>query len=352
MRIGPQREPFDQQSVLYEWCSDYGAGIFGMNSTHDLPAEMIEFILTQYVRFGVPMPEKAMAESIAECGAWAAYQYVDWVNPYALLVNGLSDVTWSDLSHTHTIEMRDPFSEDGHKLFEANPEQTEVFKPAPGQSQAFFDHAMANPGLDSLPCGFIGAEIKDSLFEFTNPDDILDSDTLAAVQALCIENGLLNETKYSAYFELAAWASFIWMAGPPGKAWRIANHDVFWLCETEGLAILWDHTFMSKTHYSIKERAPKSCCVCGLDSYCVELVLLEGTHRWICERHLNGEVPMYEAANCGSKVCRFVACFNHPSYGQEFAMDRILRGGGQLGRMAGNERVVIEAPAYKMIANK
>jgi hypothetical protein len=74
----------------------------------------------------------------------------------------------------------------------------------------------------------------------------------------------------------------------------------------------------------------------------------------MCEKHLNGDLPLYNGATCGTKVCKFVNCHHHPAHGQYNAQTNVLRATGQIFKMGGNK----EAPALagsagqKLIANK
>lgn len=352
MRIGPERKPFEQQLSLADWCNETGNGVIGYQSPADLPEEMFDFIDSQFKRFGIPViPDGKLFRDITGWGAFAAYYYVDSINPYALLTSGISDVDWSDLGHTHAIDVINTWK---NTRKEADPDLLEIFTPVEGQSENFFNHAMAHPGLDALPYN-MGEEIKWILFDYYGgPEDCCDSTALAALQELCVIDGVFERKRYHAYFELAAWAAMLFMAGPPGRDWRVANHDVFWLCHTEGMAILYDLSFIPREYYEIYEREPQSCCVCGLNSYCVELVFIEGVNRFMCEKHLNGDLPLYNGATCGTKVCKFVNCHHHPAHGQYNAQTNVLRATGQIFKMGGNK----EAPALagsagqKLIANK
>lgn len=352
MRIGPERQPFEQQLSLSDWAQETGNGIIGYQSPEDLPEEMYDFINSQFMRFNIPvLKDGKLFRDITGWGAYASFYYVDAINPYALLTSGISDVDWSDLGHTHTIDIINNYR---NTTKEADPSKLEVFTQVDGQSENFFNYAMSHPGLEALPMN-MGKEIEWILFDYYGgPEDCCNGEALAALQELCVVDGVFQKRRYQAYFELAAWAAFVFMAGPPGRDWRVANHDVFWLCHTEGIAVLYDFSFIPREHYEIHERNPQSCCICGLDSYCVELVYMEGVNRFMCEKHLNGDTPLYSGATCGTKICKYVNCKNHPAHGEYNAQTTILRGSGQMFKMGGqDDRIAIGGgSAQKLIVNK
>jgi hypothetical protein len=131
------------------------------------------------------------------------------------------------------------------------------------------------------------------------------------------------------YFEVAAWAAFLWFAGPDGREWRNSHHDIFYMASRDGVAFMYDMSFIEAKHIRALERAPQSCVVCGLDSYCVEMAHISGTTRFLCEHHMNGE-PVFDGATCGTKICRAVMCPHHPLHGQEHGLMTQLKKTGQL----------------------
>lgn len=333
MRIGPKREedPGDKYT-LYDWAIEGNRGIIGYEFADQLPSDMYEFCAEQYKRFGIHMPDDWW--SIIEAGAWGAFMYLDHDYPYALMHT--SNIKFSEIQFSHTIDLIDPnipgWSE------EADIDKLEVFEPNPDYDVLFFNESMYNPGLENLYQYPDGARIKELIYDY-DLYSLAQEEVRAELQKVC-----KTEDSYHAYFDLAAWAAYLWMSGPLGRQWRIENHDAFWLCETQGLAVLHDMSFLSNTHYKILQRAPKTCCVCGLDSYCVEMVYLEGAHRWLCENHLHmgNTLP---GSNCGSRFCKYVECFNHPMYGMQHAQIAVHKQNGMLAqRLRAPEKLLLANP--------
>lgn len=339
MRIGPSKDKdyHEEKYTLYDWAMEGNRGIIGHEHPDQLPDEMIEFCLEQYKRFGIQEANKW--EDVVRAGAWASFLYVDVDYPYALMET--SSIQMSNIQYLYGIDIVDPKIQGWAE--EADVDKLEIFEPSPGRDRAFFDAAYLNPGLEHLPGYPDGRRIQEIIYDYDMyhyvPDEV--------VKDLAARTGGVDSDSFKAYFELAAWAAFIWMVGPLGSRWRVEQHDAFWLCETQGLAVLYEMCFLANTHYKILKRAPKTCCVCGLDSYCVDVVFLEGAHRYICEKHFNPEVT-HGRANCGSRFCKYVECFNHPLYGATGGLNQVLRSGGMLTqRLQSNQMLV--APDRKLI---
>ena len=349
MRIGTEAKPFEMNTMLADTIGEGGTGIIGYYHPDQLPKEVIEFVYTQYERFNIPiLKNRQHMDEVVRAAAWAIYNHVDVVDPYTLLTYGLCNVTWSNITHSHAIEI---FDEHSKTKITADPEKLEVFQIVPGQDTAFFNEYMGKPGLDSLPRE-LGDALRWTLFDYMDVRDHLDTPVLADLETLCMNGDTLDHKIFKAYFELAGWASFMWMLGPLAAQWRVDNHDVFWLCETEGMCILYETTFIPKQYYTIHDRDPKACAVCGLDSYCVELIQDSDTVQYVCEKHLNGQ-PLFRGATCGSKVCKYVECHHHSHFGMHDALNRVLQHSGQIIKLnKQQERIQIDSsPSKRLIAN-
>ena len=117
-----------------------------------------------------------------------------------------------------------------------------------------------------------------------------------------------------AHIHLVVWCAFVWIIGPLGRDFRDTFCYIFDACHAQGECVLYDSCIYSPQEYLVLERSPKSCVICGLDAWCVEMVYVEGTTRYMCEHHVNPEAisPMH----CGSKLCRFTECPHHPMTGK------------------------------------
>lgn len=339
MRVGPNKnndDRYDERYTLYDWTSEGNRGIIGYQCMEQLPDDMIEFCYEQFKRFGIEMPRAW--DDVVRAGAWATFMYVDVDYPYALME--LSNIKISDIQYLYSIDIVDPKIPGWAE--EAKADQLEIFEPNIGHDEDFFNAAYMSPGLRNIPGYRDGERVEEILYDYGMVDLVPDH----IKTELLKRTGGENDT-FRAYFELAAWASLLWMSGPLGRRWRVEQHDAFWLCETQGLAVLYEMNFLLNTHYKILKRAPKTCCICGLDSYCVDMVFLEGSHRFICEKHFNPEV-VHRMANCGTRFCKYVECFNHPMYGQDGGLRHVMRNGGLLTQRVHSSQL-LTAPDRKLI---
>lgn len=337
MHHGPAHDYMhNHDDQIYDWVESDGSGIFCF-SFADIPDGCLSFILSQFSRFGIECPPEITDCLIA--AASSAFFYIDTVEPYTLFY-GTSDVNITGDWAKYTFEIFDPY-DSGPSGREADPERTETFVLDPNQSEEVFQHCLARPGLDSLPFN-IGGGIRGIMRGDYYPEDVFDAMTYDAHEALdrlCTldsENGpVLDEKRKWAYCELAAWATFLWAAGPMGRQWRYDNNVVYEACLTHGSCILTENAVITPSHFTIIDRPPMSCYKCGTSAWCVELTQDGDITRYICEHCLNEGMPDWGGiANCGSRYCRYSTCQYHPFFGQENAMYQAHRHSGQLNGMA------------------
>lgn len=346
-----QTRDWERKSSLFDWINNCGQGLIGIPSREHLPEEMINFVREQYARFNIPF--NADIDEVALIGAWAAYGLLDFTDPYLWLL-GTSDVSespdWRTKCFTF-IDHSSPFDTTYLKRGEpANPEFLETFVFVPNQCENVFNEIMAKPGLENLP-GNAGLGIKAELDgEYTGYEhdcfaELRDTDGCGyeTLKAMTKE----NSEQARAYFELAAWAAFAWLVGPLSREWRYNTHDVFHLCLKDGISVIYDGAILGKENFYIEDRAPLSCSVCGVDAWCVEMTFIEGTHRMLCEKHVSDGIPLYGAATCGSRICRYVACQNHPAHCRGAAgVHETYRKSGQLTDMV-RQGDMLRLPEYK-----
>ena len=371
MRIGEERDYHNKEAELLNWASYYGSGISGIYSPEELPKEMFDFCVSQFERFNMPVPP----EDVILRGMWAAFITVDYYDPYQLFY-GETDVIYTDDWMHKTYRLDDDESD-------LDPDFLETFELLPDQDVKTFENYINNPGLEKISCGDIiedhvagelaydHVKISDESFEWLkahsppepaiptmpkklknkdwvntyetylkNKDWVKDDDLLELNQLLkdpeCLE--FLNKaieyrkvTEYRTdYIRLAAWAAYVWFMGPLARDFRRRNYEIFDICYSDKSCILYSGNMYSPTKFKIINRSPQSCEICGLDSYCVSLAYFNGGSKFICEKHLNGELPQFTQSSCGSRVCRFTECKHHPMFGMKDARRLAHRESGQL----------------------
>lgn len=298
----------------------------------DIPQECFSFCLTQYERFRVPMPDE-LAEVVTS-GASATLYFMDCIDPYVLF-SGISDVELTDEWSECAYEIID-----GNRVYEADPTSIETFRFVPGRDEEEFNYIMSRPGLKALP-NMLGPGISDVLEGEWGSDCyyLLSTDTTALLNHMCLRaDGSVNREMRDAYLELAAWAACGWLVGPLARAYRHAYHDVCNVAMDYGEAVLLDGTVLNPKSYRKLPRAPRSCMVCGLSSWCVELTSSVSGTRHMCEHCLSEGMPPSPLSTCGSKRCLLAACRHHPYHHLGSAgVHEARKDFGQLGASARGE---------------
>ena len=305
-RFGPLSEwQFeDKQDQLWEWMSHCGGGIVGFTK---LPEECFVFCLEQYARFGIPVPPELY--KIVEASASTPFFYADVIDPYALL-HGESDVNFTLDWGTYTFEVKDEYT---GRYFEASPENFESFIYDPRQCEENFIRLLSNPGLQSVHCSY---ELEQLLFGEEYGDNCLislDAEHREALFEYCKTDGVVSQEWVEGFCKLAAWAGYAWLIGPPGSGYRDLM-DIFYVASRHGECILLDGCVISPENYRKLGRSPLSCHKCGIASWCIEMCLVDGGTRYICEHCLSEGMPKTRMATCGSKRCMQTICPHHPYY--------------------------------------
>lgn len=345
------KSPFDyddKRDQLWDWVAECGTGI--MHQCGDpAPQQCLDFCLTQYHRFNVPLPE--CIHEIIGASAATSLHYIDVVDPYVMF-RGLSDVDIVDDSYLYAFTIH----ENGDKVYEPSPEVMETFQVIHGQSEEVFNSIMSHPGLDALPIG-IGRELRgllngthDYAYYMEVPAwDQISTGASMELGRLCTDaDNILSHTKFEAYFELGAWAAFAWFIGPPSREFRANHHDIMATALVYGECILVDGCVISPNRYRKHVRPPVSCYQCGVAAWCVEVTMTMGSTNYMCEACLTDGMPKTGAlATCGSKYCLLAECPHNPYHNLGAAgINRSRAASGQLAAMARGESIirVIENP--------
>jgi hypothetical protein len=304
MRIGAKKEYENRSSMLYEWEGHFF-------DSPRFPQEATDFILTQFDRFGIPYPPQELLDYCL-ITVWNVMVYRDSY----LWVSDITDLTYTDDWMKYTYEMKDL---DGETI-ECDPEKLETFRHLPGNDEKSFLEILAKPGLDSVDYGYL---FTDELLGESGGDTVFDSLSPRALQELRDIAQGRSESMYP-FADIASWAALAWILGPYGKEFRDLYVSVAEACYAYGECILYEGCIYTPKQYKVHLRAPQSCIVCGLDSWCVELVVIDGVSRYMCEHHVNGGKTEHEFL-CGTKFCRHVECPHHPRHGKDLTQIDYVR---------------------------
>lgn len=390
-RIG-EEENFNREASLYDWVSGWGTGMSGLMRPQDLPSEMFQFMITQYQRFGVEnLPDEILLSS-----AWATFHTIDYIEPYSLY-HGLSDVdvtenwaknTYDVVKYDGTVQEADPeitetfvlVPDQGEKMFyqmmqhpgfdykelgmvgdfieeyisatsgitdENSYDQSSI------ETKLWLDERCAPfvetpPELDLPKCIEIPQDndlpylIKPSLTNYKSylsgvrhkGMDIYEQPLVRAYYEAELHNDSALKARLK-YFEMGAWAALAWIISPTKEAFEFREScwDMFYMCHKYGECVINGGTVLKREDYTKTNRPVKSCYQCGLPAWCVEMTYINGVNRYLCEKHLNGELPKIAPVTCGTKVCRFTECPHHPLHGMANAQKLAYRQSGMLRQM-------------------
>jgi hypothetical protein len=353
-KYGPKvyEDYYFKEDQLHEWTSQAQQGIMGI-CADCVPEECYQFCYSQYVRFNIPLPH--CIDEIINSASMATFHHVDIVDPYCLL-SGTSDVnTTSDWCY-HAYEALDTWD---NEVKELNPESIETFVAVPGQAEAVFEDIMSHPGLEALP-NMVGEYLDGSIrgisdYAYYQEHPLwtyLEPDALLELRGMCIDkDGTFNETRLLAYFRLAAWATFAWIAGPPSRQFRLRHHEIMSAAMQHGECILVDGMTIAPTHYRKLARPPQSCYKCGVAGWCVEMVSTRDFTSYLCEHCSSEGMPKLSKslATCGSKMCMYAECPHNPYHHLGgVGIHRARADYGQLGAMAQGELFLPEEGVRKL----
>lgn len=328
----------DGTPQLDEWFMGGGDNILETEFENDLSYR--DFMAEQFERFKVPLTQKA-GEGLLAFAAGVITHVLGSTDPYVMFWE-TTDVVMTEDWCKFAYQLSD-----GSYDFEIDPETLETFEYRPGLDEKFFSEALVMPGLEALPYS-LGEYVQDAIWchgEVT-PRELLSGEAADELEELCSfrdEHGVLciDEKKTYAYFELSCWAAVLWALGPLGKRWRYHASPIHRACYDHGSCIIHDVSIYDPTSYIKLERDPRSCYVCGVSAWCVEITQDGDVTRNICEHCLNSAFgDPRNLTMCGTKQCHHVACPNHLAHTN--AKDGYwmsVRGGGQLHGMGGGTPV-------------
>jgi len=334
MRVGPERV-IEKEFDLNDHC--YESGLSGIVQDPDFPPEAYDFIRMQFDRFGVPLPD-IIADVVLNIAIHIVAYVVDVFDPYALLIE-VSDLEMTEDWRKFTYDIK-PFGGKGVPR-RAKPEQIETFRYNPKQCEEWYTKLMSHPGLENLP-GSVGEILMDEIDRRMNdgeyPMDMIDEKKVGRqISEICGEHE-------KNYYQLAAWAAFVWLASPFGRKYRYTTNLLFESAIDTGEVLIHEDIGIVSADFLIKTaRAPYSCVECGLDSYCVEMVFTgDGSHN-MCEHCTHDGKTIFEGANCGTRWCKYISCQYHPDRLKGNALYETMRGRGLLG-------VIMEGQEIKRLA--
>jgi hypothetical protein len=332
--------------ILHQHSRDFDYGIFA-KFTNDIPEPCLNFVTDQLIRFGLPMSDALSALPVV--ASEAAFSHVGTCDPYVLFTRGLSDVDLTDEWQTHAYEVFRHTSMGTTLRYEPKVGDVESYRINVVQSERVYRDFMSAPFLgyaeairgkgighmESAPDGGhrfhwvqpphplhdIAFELQDTVFS-TVASDMLASLGRKGYEELRLfcrkghEAGIpfVDMRLAHFYFELAAWAAFVWLVGPLGRNWRIEFNVLTEAVHDHGEALLVGYTVFARDSYRKTLRPVESCHHCHIQSWCLSDKLEERALVKICEHCVTEGMPILPPANCGKRLCRMPACKHHPMF--------------------------------------
>jgi hypothetical protein len=332
--------------ILRQHSQDFDYGIF-CHFSSDVPDPCYNFVTDQLVRFGFPMSDALSALPIV--ASLETFMHVGTRDPYVLFTRGLSDVDLTDEWQTHAYEVIRYTSMGTSMRYEPKVGDVESYRLNIVQSEAVYRDFMNSRFLgyaDAITGKGVGLRTRgpngEPVWEWMQPPHPLHDiafELRDAIHATCTNDmeAVLGKKGYTAlrehcrkqpadglpfvdmrlasfYFEMAAWAAFVWLVGPLGRNWRIHYNLLTQAVHDQGEALLVGYTVFARDSYRKTLRPVESCHHCHIQSWCLSDKLEERALVKICEHCVTEGMPILPPANCGKRLCRMPACKHHPMF--------------------------------------
>jgi hypothetical protein len=315
-------------------------GCLGYHSGYIVaPDKMEMFVLEQFVRWNTGLPPQ-LAE-IAQIGCHYALMHVDHFGPYFFVA--YSDIMETSDCATHLYKVK-PLNYLSHEFTRehiAPFEKLESFVYAPEQSESYFREFMSQrPSLGLFPFTdvyVIREEIDggqgDDYCAFNYARENHSTEFVDAVREF-----FPTKKDYYDAVEFAAASALIWLASPLAASFRGTVLELASVLQESGECIVYDYYILSPDSYEKIPIPAKTCGMCGLHSFCVEMSPYAGTATMpVCNFCISGrQDPIIREATCGSRFCKYIECPNHLFGGQGRAgyFKMVGQYGGQLKKLS------------------
>ena len=325
---------------LGDWAAEGSMSI----TSWDIPPDAVQFMLSQFNRFGVPFPPE-MIELLDSCWNTLLY-YLNHFDPYCIY-SGLTEVEITEDWQKFAYCITPP----GCCATEIPAEKVETYKLYPGNDQIIFNDLMGKPGLGAISQMSLKEELfyDGSYFEFWEnlSDEIHETLDQLCTMEVNGESTVILERK-EAYIDLGIWAALMFLISPDQRDLRMSMFPILACCYEGGEAIIYENEIFDGTFYTKHARNPLSCSECGIVSWCVELAQLGNTSRYICESCLNVDDGIQKRPYaCGLRMCPVVRCPNHPQHGEGASGLGYYKSHGQLNSMTPENPMVLASKKAK-----
>ncbi len=357
-------------SSMVEYNSYNGFGFSGLAIHSDRLQPLYDYVESEIKRFNFIKPPRYFIEHVA----YRCFDFYDSVQPYALVDRVLTGIDLTDdwRNCTYHIKLQNGQTE----AIKMN--QVESYRFYPGRDIAIINLMLSKPGLNGILLSRNGSTLDyssedeislnnaflelwdalsgESYFESAtdwfseimsmdpqhrNYDMLERVEVEAYLRAIGIDENSSPEdlklsdfstshlSQLSSVVSCIGWAFMCYYFGPMGRELRMLN-DIYRDIATAGECIIYDSCVFSPDSYIKTPHHPLSCSECDIVSFCVEICNVDGMDKRLCEKHSHIGPPLFAGSSCGTKMCAFVDCPNHPYYQSGATVLDYLKKHGQL----------------------
>jgi len=335
-----ERESLMQEGTLNELVGEGyglmgGGGYYGAyRGLQDVPEGMVEFIVGKFQEYNIIFPPELT--NLARFAGMMGLSYAGNWDPYFLLI--YSDVNESSEWMTHTFKVSKASLGPNPQDKIAEPEKVEVFKHVIDGDITWFEEFnkyVPHTGMFEVAAHIIEDYMQNYIPDYFN-DYLQEIGGEELLKSVCV-NPETGESNVREYVELAFLSSLIWLASPLARQFRYEEHEIFYYAYRDGETICYDGSMYTKEEYIKVPLPPKSCMLCGIDSWCTEIIHgYSGDTVMACNGCVSKGRPSLPEATCGSLFCKHIECPHHKYAGMgkkgRYAM---MHEGGGLRQLGG-----------------
>lgn len=349
--------------ILHQNIEHMESGFF-YNWRYEVPEPCMNFVADQLMRFGFPLSDRLC--NVLVVAAECAITYCGGRDPYVMFTRGLSDIDLTDEWQTHAYQVQKEIAGGRIIYREPKPGDAESYRLNIPQGMMVFQNFMKSPFLgyaeaiqgkgigdwfiddngnqnmrwrkDPHPLHDIAWELQDLVLQRT--DDMepeIGAEAYEELRDVCrrAQPGgipIVDIRRMEMYFEMAAWASFVWLMSPHSVGWRCYHNRLVSAVHEEGEALLVGYTIFGRGEYKKTQRPVESCFHCHIQSWCLSDKLEAQSLVKICEHCCTDGMPLIPPSNCGTRICRMPQCRHHPmhSFDPNRRLHETMRSSGAL----------------------
>lgn len=315
-------------SSVEEAVLDWGAHVYELyGDAFSCPDDALEYIAFIFSHYGWPIPPKDFAEDLFNNIVFFTDQ---WCPEFYF--RGLSDVIMTDDHHWWEFVLKC----EGSRFATVPPHESDLYTLWPDALESF-QQLLNQPGLDH-PHEYRPDEFS-WLWSWTL-DNTTDEDGSPRLAYVPDPKHEMYKSLYGSAFRdamhMGLWAAAMWLINPVNdisRQWRHTYHPIFRATYDAGEALLYAGTIYTPIDYFKQQRAPGTCCVCGMRLFCCEVYEDgAGNYSYFCSAHRPPDAN--PGGLCHDSIGTVVSCEYCTLFGCPHAQNKVAvhprRGRGQI----------------------